>query len=127
MYTTSSMTSGKTVSGCSPATMVQNAEFSAPRAISRMSMWSYRATSKPDPQRLCQPATRSTFSSDTPLETNHVYRLDRRGNPAKVAALSSSSIYGCNVGNAVFFSTMVEPSPINSDRTVCLYGSPDGI
>jgi hypothetical protein len=66
------------------------------------------------------------FSSDTPLETNHVYRLDRRGNPAKVAALSSSSIYGCNVGNAVFFSTMVEPSPINSDRTVCLYGSPDG-
>jgi hypothetical protein len=66
------------------------------------------------------------FSSDTPLETNHVYRLDRRGNTARVAVLSSSSIYGCSVGNAVFFSTMVEPSAINSDPKVCLYGSPDG-
>jgi hypothetical protein len=67
------------------------------------------------------------FSSDTPLETNHVYRLDRRGNVSEVAALRSSSIYGCSVGNAVFFSTMVEPSAINSSRDVCLYGSPDGI
>jgi len=65
------------------------------------------------------------FSSDTPLETNHVYRLDRRGNLCKVATLSSSSIYGCRVGNAVFFSTMVEPSAINSDRNVSLYGGPD--
>jgi hypothetical protein len=65
------------------------------------------------------------FSSDTPLETNHVYRLDRRGSPARVAELSSSSIYGCRVGNAVFFSTMVEPSPINSNRNVSLYGSCD--
>jgi hypothetical protein len=72
------------------------------------------------------------FSSDTPLETNHVYRLDRRGidrrgNLVRLAALNRSSIYGCRVGNAVFFSTMVEPSPINSDRDVCLYGSPDGL
>jgi hypothetical protein len=67
------------------------------------------------------------FSSDTPLETNHVYRLDRRGNLSKVAALSSSSIYGCRVGNAVFFSTMVEPSAINVDRNVRLYGTPDGL
>jgi hypothetical protein len=67
------------------------------------------------------------FSSDTPLEANHVYRLDRRGKLSDVAALSSSSIYGCSVGNAVFFSTMVEPSAINSDRNVNLYGSCDGI
>jgi hypothetical protein len=66
------------------------------------------------------------FSSDTPLETNHVYRLDRRGNLSQVAALSSSSIYGCSVGNAIFFSTMVEPSAANSTRDVCLYGSSDG-
>jgi hypothetical protein len=66
------------------------------------------------------------FSSDTPLESNHVYRLDRRGNLGRVATLGSSSIYGCTVGNAVFFSTMVEPSAINSERKVCLYGSPDG-
>jgi hypothetical protein len=67
------------------------------------------------------------FSSDTPLETNHVYRLDRRGGLSKVAVLNSSSIYGCRVGNSVFFSTMVEPSPVNSDRNVNLYGSPDGL
>ena len=67
------------------------------------------------------------FSSDTPLQANHVYRLDRRGALSPVAALSSSSIYGCRVRNAVFFSTMVEPSAINSSREVCLYGSPDGI
>jgi hypothetical protein len=67
------------------------------------------------------------FSSDTPVETNHVYRLDRRGRLSKVAELNSSSIYGCSVGNAVFFSTMVEPSAINSDRNVNLYGSTDGL
>src|SRR5277367_3267163 len=67
------------------------------------------------------------FSSDTPLETNHVYRLDRRGNLAEATTLDSSSIYACSVGNAIFFSTMVEPSAINCDRKVHLYGSADGI
>jgi hypothetical protein len=67
------------------------------------------------------------FSSDTPLETNAVYWLDRQGNLSKVAALGSSSIYGCRVGDAVFFSTMAEPSKVNSSRDVCLYGSPDGV
>src|SRR5579863_5946171 len=74
-------------------------------------------------------ATRNAlyFSSDTPLETNHVYRLDRRGSLSKVATLNGSSVYGCRVGNAVFFSTMVEPSAINSDRNACVYGSVDGV
>jgi hypothetical protein len=67
------------------------------------------------------------FSSDTPLESNHVYRLARTGNLAKVAVLSSSSIYGCRVGNCVFFSTMVEPSEANRERDVCLFGSSDGL
>jgi hypothetical protein len=67
------------------------------------------------------------FSSDTPLETNAVYRLDRRGSLSQVVTLSSSSIYGCGVGNAVFFSTMVEPSAVNPDRNVRVYGSLDGI
>lgn len=66
------------------------------------------------------------FSSDTPLEPNHVYRLDRRGNLTQVADLSSSSICGCRVGKAIFFSTMVEPSAVNLDRKVCVYGSADG-
>jgi hypothetical protein len=66
------------------------------------------------------------FSSDTPFEANHVYRLDRRGDLRQVATLSSSSIFGCRVGNAIFFSTMVEPSATNLSRHICLYGSPDG-
>jgi hypothetical protein len=67
------------------------------------------------------------FSSDTPSESNHVYCLDRRGNVAVVAGLPSSSIYGCRVGDAVFFSTMAEPSRTNVEHNVGLYGSPDGL
>jgi hypothetical protein len=67
------------------------------------------------------------FSSDTPFEANHVYRLDRRGNLETLGDLASSSIYGCRVGAAVFFSTMVEPSAVNRDTSARLYGSADGI
>jgi hypothetical protein len=63
------------------------------------------------------------FSSDTPLEANFIYRLDRRGVVTQLAALTSSSIYGCRVGTRVFFSTMVEPSRVNPDRTVRVYGA----
>ena len=66
------------------------------------------------------------FSSDTPLESNHVYRLDRGGTLTELAKLSSSSIYGCRAGGGIFFSTMVEPSRANRDRNVRLYGSLDG-
>jgi len=63
------------------------------------------------------------FSSDTPLEKNHIYRLDRQGALSQLAPISSSSIYGCRVGSHVFFSTMVEPSEVNRDRHIRLYGS----
>ena len=66
------------------------------------------------------------FASDTPLEQNHVYRLGRNGTVSKLSQLNSSSISGCRVGNSLFFSTMVEPSPTNTDRCVRLYRSPDG-
>ncbi len=66
------------------------------------------------------------FSSDTPLESNHVYRLERGGTLTELAPLSSSSIYGCRAGGGIFFSTMVEPSPANLDRNARLYGSLDG-
>lgn len=61
------------------------------------------------------------FSSDTPLETNHVYRLDRQGSLSQLASLTTSSIYGCRVGSQLFFSTMVEPSEINRDRSVRVF------
>lgn len=66
------------------------------------------------------------FSSDTPLEANHIYRLDRHGKLLQLAPISSSSIYGCRRGRDVFFSTMVEPSAVNTDRSVRVYGSRNG-
>ena len=62
------------------------------------------------------------FSSDTPLESNYIYRLDRKGSLSQIASISSSSIYGCRVRDQVFFSTMVEPSEVNRDRAVRVYG-----
>lgn len=62
------------------------------------------------------------FSSDTPLEANYIYRLDRCGKLDRLAAITSSSIYGCRVGERVFFSTMIEPSQVNRDRAVRIYG-----
>ena len=66
------------------------------------------------------------FSSDTPLESNYIYRLDRQGKLSQLAGISSSSIYGCRVANHVFFSTMVEPSEVNRDRNVRIYGGDIG-
>lgn len=67
------------------------------------------------------------LSTDTPFEKNHVYRLDRAGNVEQVGDLASSSIYGCRVGcrvgEGVFFSTMIEPSAVNTIREVHLVGS----
>ncbi len=63
------------------------------------------------------------FSSDTPLEANHIYRLDRRGKLDELTGITSSSIYGCRVGSRAFFSTMVEPSEVNRDRAVRIYGA----
>jgi hypothetical protein len=66
------------------------------------------------------------FSSDTPLEANAIYHLDRQGKLSQLTPLSSSSIYGCRVGRDVFFSTMVEPSAKNTDRFVRIFGGRDG-
>jgi hypothetical protein len=66
------------------------------------------------------------FASDTPLEENFIYRLDRSGDLLRLAQISSSSIYGCHVGDHVLFSTMIEPSKVNRDRHVRLYGAPSG-
>jgi hypothetical protein len=66
------------------------------------------------------------LSTDTPFEKNHVYRLNRAGSVESVGDLASSSIFGCRVGEAMFFSTMVEPSAVNTNREVHLAGSRDG-
>ena len=66
------------------------------------------------------------FSTDSPSDRNHVYRLDRAGNVNQVADLCSSSIYGCKAGDAMFFSTMIEPSAVNTSREVHIVGSNNG-
>ena len=66
------------------------------------------------------------LSTDTPYESNHVYRLDRSGNLRRVGELNSSSIHGCRVGAALFFSTMVEPSAVNTDGEVQIAGTRNG-
>ena len=66
------------------------------------------------------------LSTDTPYERNHVYRMDRAGRLDRMGELNSSSIYGCRAVDALFFSTMVEPSAVNTSREVHLVGSRDG-
>ena len=53
-------------------------------------------------------------------------RLDRSGRIANVANVASSSIFGCRTANALFFSTMAEPSPVNPTDEVHLTASADG-
>ena len=65
------------------------------------------------------------FASDTPLEQNYIYKLDRQGNLARLAEIHASVLCGCAVGDAVFFTTMVEPSAVNLDCSVSVYGSTD--
>lgn len=67
------------------------------------------------------------LSTDTPYERNHVYRLDRAGRLEQVRDLNGSSICGCRAGQSLFFSTMVEPSSVNTSREVHLVGSSDGV
>lgn len=66
------------------------------------------------------------LSTDTPFEQNYVLRLQRDGRVERVAELASSSIFGCRVADGLFFTTMVEPSPVNSTSEVQLAGSADG-
>jgi len=66
------------------------------------------------------------FASDTPLEQNYIYKLDRQGNLVRLAEIHASVLCGCAVGDAVFFTTMIEPSAVNLDRAVSVYGCAGG-
>jgi len=66
------------------------------------------------------------FATDTPFEQNYVYRLDRGGRVTRLAAIAASSFWSCRVNRALFVSTAVEPSTVNTGRDAVLYGSIDG-
>jgi|SRR5262252_2470488 len=73
----------------------------------------------PGPDGVC-------LSTDTPYEKNHIYRLSLGGNLHRLGDLDSSSIYGCRVGDALFFSTLVEPSAANPSREIQIVGAREG-
>ena len=67
------------------------------------------------------------FGSDTPLEPNALYRMCRRtGQVEFLQAVESSVFYGCKRGSKLFFSTVCEPSEVNTTDRVVVWGSPDG-
>ncbi len=66
------------------------------------------------------------FASDTPLERNYIYHVDLNGRVKECSVLSSSSIYACHNRSGMFFSTMIEPSPVNHSRDVTVVGSSGG-
>lgn len=67
------------------------------------------------------------FGSDTPLEMNYLYRMDRNGDHVEALAhVNSSVFYGCKVDNSLFFSTSVEPSKINLTKHVDIWRSDNG-
>jgi hypothetical protein len=66
------------------------------------------------------------FASDSPLEQNHIYFLERRGVLRKLHSIPTSSIYACRNRNGIYFSTMVEPSDANLTQEAALFGSADG-
>jgi hypothetical protein len=64
---------------------------------------------------LCFDHSHVYFGSDSPSERNHIYRLSRTsGEVERMHPVGSSVFYGCTVGNDQFFSTALEPSPVNA-------------
>ena len=67
------------------------------------------------------------FGSDTPTETNYLYRILRKTRKVeRIQKVESSVFWGCKVGDQLFFSTAVEPSKVNKCREACIWGSKDG-
>lgn len=67
------------------------------------------------------------FGSDTPLEKNHIYRMDKKScRVQRLQEVESSLFWGCEVGENLFFSTAVEPSKVNKCKDACIWGSKDG-
>lgn len=67
------------------------------------------------------------FGSDAPDQINQIYRLERRtGRVEPLTKVSGPVFYGCTVGDHLFFSTVVEPSDVNTGGVAEIWGSRDG-
>lgn len=62
------------------------------------------------------------YGTDTPLEKNHLYSLDRTNLVAsKIAEVDGSVFHSCGAGGQMFFSTACEPSKVNLSGTASVY------
>lgn len=67
------------------------------------------------------------FGSDTPLEKNFIYRLNRKNcSVEKLTDVSSSVFFGTSVAGNLFFSTVVEPSNVNLTNYCEVWRSENG-
>ena len=68
------------------------------------------------------------FGSDSPLEKNFIYRLERDTHRVhRLQAVGGSVFHGCKVGNVLHFSTAVEPGQVNTTRRAEVWQSRNGI
>lgn len=67
------------------------------------------------------------FGSDTPLEQNYLYRLDRDSDVVtRLIPVEGSVFHAARCRDYLLFSTAVEPSKANHSRDAVLYASVDG-
>lgn len=67
------------------------------------------------------------FGTDTPFQKNYICRISKKsGNIERLCLVDSSVYWGCKVGESIFFSTAVEPSKIDRERTACVWKLDDG-
>ena len=68
------------------------------------------------------------YATDTPYEQNYIYRIDRKsGKVERIAPIPGPSMWSCWVKSAMFFSTAIEPSEVNTYPFACVHGSLDGL
>ena len=66
------------------------------------------------------------MATDTPYEQNYIEFLSFEGEISERCPIVGSCLGGCQVGTWSFFATATEPSPVNRDPFVTLYGTCDG-
>ena len=66
------------------------------------------------------------LATDTPFEQNYIQFLSFSGELRLLCPIAGSCMSACQVGDWSFFGTAAEPSPVNRDPSVTLYGTRDG-
>ena len=66
------------------------------------------------------------IATDTPYEQNYIQFLSFDGVLSLRCPIAGSSLSGCQVGEWSFFATAAEPSSVNRDPSVTLYGACNG-